>query len=65
MSEFDFDKQSADRIEKVINNYPMNLKSCADILELVAPLCKFWTAEGLLYYIKQSFSDVFNFINDK
>ncbi len=63
MSESDFDKQSADRIEKVINNYPMSLETCADILELVAPLCEFWTAEGLQQHIKQSFSDVYNSIN--
>lgn len=35
MTEFEFDKESADRIEKTINNHVMCLKDCADILESV------------------------------
>lgn len=56
MTEFEFDKESADRIEKVIKQHPMCLKDCADILELLAPLCDFWSATGLKAHIRGAFS---------
>ena len=45
MTEFEFDKESADRIEKVIQQNPMSLQDCADILELAAPLCTVFSCE--------------------
>lgn len=45
MTEFEFDKESADRIEKTINSHPICLKDCADILEIVSPLCDLYSAK--------------------
>ena len=59
MTEFEFDKASADRIEKVVQNYPMSLKDCADVLEFIAPLCTIYTAEGFINRLKISFRGMF------
>ena len=59
MTEFEFDKESADRIAKIINSHNMCLKDCADILELLAPLCDMWTPEGLQQHIQRAFSAQF------
>lgn len=45
MTEFEYDKESADRIEEIINSHPICLKDCADILEIVAPLCDLYSAK--------------------
>lgn len=59
MTEFEFDKSSADRIEKVVQNYPMSLEQCADVLEFVAPLCTVFTTEGFINKLKIFFGELF------
>lgn len=56
MTEFEYDKESADRIEEIINSHPICLKDCADILELLAPLCDLWSSQGLQAHIRRAFS---------
>ena len=59
MTEFEFDKKSAERIEKTIRKHNMCLKSCADILELLAPLCDMWSPYWLQQHIQRAFSAQF------
>lgn len=59
MTEFEFDKKSAERIEKTIRKHNMCLKNCADILELLAPLCDMWSPQGLQRHIQRVFSAQF------
>lgn len=56
MTEFEFDKESADRIENVVQKHAMSLKNCADILDLLAPLCDMFTTSGVLLRINRAFS---------
>lgn len=64
MTEFEFDKESADRIAKTINSHVMCLKDCADILEMLAPLCDLWSPQGLQVHIRQAFSAQFRMVRD-
>lgn len=56
MDEFEFDKASADRIAKIVQMYPMSLLDCANVLEVVAPLCAVWTPEGFIKRINDVFA---------
>lgn len=51
--EFEFDCDSAQRITDVIEEHPMSLKHCADILEAVAPICTMLTTGGCLARINE------------
>lgn len=42
----EIDNDSAKRISKITNKYPVTLKDCADILEIIAPLCALKTSGG-------------------
>lgn len=59
MTEFEFDKESADRIEKVVQQHPMCLRDCANVLEFVAPLCTVFTPEGFINKLKTLFVEYF------
>lgn len=65
MNEFEFDKESANRISKVVQMYPMSLSDCADILETVAPLCSIWTPKGFKQRIHDVFPYASNFTEDE
>lgn len=51
--EFRFDPDSAQRILKAMQNYPICLKDCADIIETVAPLCGLFTKDGFLKRLEE------------
>lgn len=51
--EFEFDSGSAQRIADVIEEYPMSLQHCAEILELAAPLCTLLTESGFVGKLKE------------
>lgn len=40
IAEYKFDEDSGDRIIRVLDNNPVSLSRCADILEAVATLCE-------------------------
>lgn len=56
MDEFEFDKESANRIANVVQMYPISLQDCANVLEAVAPFCATWTPEGFIKKINNIFS---------
>lgn len=64
--EFYLDPEAADRISKVVEENPMCLSDCADVLEAVAPFCTMWTTSGFLRRLREvlqlyeSFIDRFN-----
>ena len=51
--EFEFDPVSAQRIADVVEQHPMSLQHCADILEIAAPLCTLLTARGLMGKLRE------------
>jgi len=53
MTEFEFAPEAARRIEKVVQNYPLSLDDCADLLEIVAPLAGALTAGGACRFLRQ------------
>lgn len=60
MTELEFDKDSAYRIEKVVQQYPMALIDCANVLEFVAPLCTLFTTEGFIKKTKIFFEEFYD-----
>lgn len=52
LDEFAFDPDSAQRIANLIQNYPLSLKDCADIIETVASWCDMYTTGTCLEYLK-------------
>ena len=53
LCEFAFDPESADRIARAIELYPLTLKGCAEIIEVVAPLCNLVGEDGATAYIRR------------
>ena len=51
-AEYKFDPKAAERIDRVVNSYPMTLCDCASILEVVAPLTSLMPADDLIRYLK-------------
>lgn len=48
MQEFRFDPEASARIAAVVQNYPMSLADCAELLEWAAPLCRLLTVDGFI-----------------
>lgn len=46
--EVEFDPESMKRIVNVIDRYPMSLHDCADVIEFIAPLCRYFTTNGAI-----------------
>ncbi len=53
MTEFEFDPAAAARIEAVVQHYPLSLKHCADLLEIVAPLAGVLTESGACHFLQR------------
>ena len=48
LKEFTFDTPAAQRIAQVVEQYPMSLENCADVLEAVALYCTLFTTDGFI-----------------
>lgn len=55
--EFEFDPESAIRIAEAVRNYPLSLKGCADIIEIVAPLCEYLSMDGAIRFLNRAVSE--------
>lgn len=54
MTLFEFYPDAADRIEKVVEHYPLSLNHCADLLEIVAPLAGALTADCACRFLRRA-----------
>lgn len=52
LKEFTFDPPAAQRIAQVVEQYPMSLENCADVLEAVAPYCALFTTDGFIQRLR-------------
>lgn len=53
MTLFELYPYATDRIEKVVEHYPLSLNHCADLLEIVAPLAGALTADGACSFLRR------------
>ncbi len=60
MSEFEFDPTAATRIEQVVRLYPLSLKDCADLLEIIAPLVDILSADGARNFLQEIVAKRYN-----
>lgn len=58
---FESDPDSTNRIINTLYYHPLSLKDCADILEIIAPLCTLYTKEGFLHHLMGSRPFYFDF----
>ena len=52
LKEFTFDPQAAQCIAQVVEQYPMSLEDCADVLEAVAQYCTLFTIDGFIQRLR-------------